>query len=142
MYKSFFPININTCHFWLNFLSHCLAGNKPNLRVACSNCKQHFCLDCDIYIHESLHNCPGCESARHSKQETPTEGWWSDFRLHNLLLALSEKWWPLNSYMFLATGISYIDRDWFMDATDAKPICINSLLLIQVHTSMDLTFEE
>ncbi|XP_048333596.2 general transcription factor IIH subunit 2 [Ziziphus jujuba] len=50
------------------------AGNKPNLRVACSNCKQHFCLDCDIYIHESLHNCPGCESARHSKQETPTEG--------------------------------------------------------------------
>ncbi|EPS68872.1 hypothetical protein M569_05896, partial [Genlisea aurea] len=32
--------------------------------VRCPKCKQHFCLDCDIYIHESLHNCPGCESFR------------------------------------------------------------------------------
>ncbi|KAL5731643.1 General transcription factor IIH subunit 2 [Ranunculus cassubicifolius] len=39
-----------------------LLGKKPNLRVACPKCNQHFCLDCDIYIHESLHNCPGCES--------------------------------------------------------------------------------
>ncbi|KAI3857840.1 hypothetical protein MKX03_009959 [Papaver bracteatum] len=43
------------------------SGNRPGLRVACPKCKQHFCLDCDIYIHESLHNCPGCESLRHSK---------------------------------------------------------------------------
>ncbi|KAF3457095.1 hypothetical protein FNV43_RR01752 [Rhamnella rubrinervis] len=46
-----------------------ISGNKPGLRVCCPKCKQHFCLDCDIYIHESLHNCPGCESARHSKPE-------------------------------------------------------------------------
>lgn len=26
----------------------------------CSNCKQEFCSDCDIFIHESLHVCPGC----------------------------------------------------------------------------------
>ncbi|KAF5181638.1 General transcription factor iih subunit [Thalictrum thalictroides] len=37
-------------------------GKKPSLRVACPKCNQHFCLDCDIYIHENLHNCPGCES--------------------------------------------------------------------------------
>ncbi|XP_026414747.1 general transcription factor IIH subunit 2-like [Papaver somniferum] len=43
------------------------SGNRPGLRVACPKCKQHFCLDCDIYMHESLHNCPGCESLRHSK---------------------------------------------------------------------------
>nr|TKS08222.1 basic transcription factor 2 family protein [Populus alba] len=41
-------------------------GNKPSLQVACPKCKQYFCLDCDIYIHESLHNCPGCESIRAS----------------------------------------------------------------------------
>ncbi|KDP44095.1 hypothetical protein JCGZ_05562 [Jatropha curcas] len=41
-------------------------GNKPGPCVACPKCKQYFCLDCDIYIHESLHNCPGCESFRHS----------------------------------------------------------------------------
>lgn len=44
-----------------------LPGKKPSLRVECPKCDQHFCLDCDIYIHESLHNCPGCESFRHSK---------------------------------------------------------------------------
>ncbi|KAM7279781.1 hypothetical protein ACFE04_006915 [Oxalis oulophora] len=41
-------------------------GNKPGLSVTCPKCKKFFCLDCDIYIHESLHNCPGCESFRHS----------------------------------------------------------------------------
>ncbi|KAJ9178157.1 hypothetical protein P3X46_010066 [Hevea brasiliensis] len=41
-------------------------GNKPSLCVACPKCKQYFCIDCDIYIHESLHNCPGCDSIRHS----------------------------------------------------------------------------
>ncbi|KAI4348588.1 hypothetical protein L6164_009296 [Bauhinia variegata] len=44
-------------------------GNKPGLSVTCPKCKQYFCIDCDIYIHESLHNCPGCESFRHSKAE-------------------------------------------------------------------------
>ncbi|CAH9055664.1 unnamed protein product [Cuscuta epithymum] len=39
-------------------------GNIPGPCVACPKCKKHFCLDCDIYVHESLHNCPGCESFR------------------------------------------------------------------------------
>ncbi|KAJ3679994.1 hypothetical protein LUZ60_016272 [Juncus effusus] len=39
-------------------------GAQGSLRVTCPTCKQYFCLDCDIYIHESLHNCPGCESRR------------------------------------------------------------------------------
>ncbi|GLT58867.1 hypothetical protein SLA2020_317280 [Shorea laevis] len=48
-------------------------GNKPSLSVACPKCQQHFCLDCDIYIHESLHNCPGCESLRNSKSVIANE---------------------------------------------------------------------
>lgn len=39
-------------------------GNMRGPCVSCPKCKQYFCLDCDIYIHESLHNCPGCESFR------------------------------------------------------------------------------
>ncbi|KAK3738646.1 hypothetical protein QZH41_010836 [Actinostola sp. cb2023] len=27
---------------------------------SCPDCNQVFCLDCDAYIHESLHACPGC----------------------------------------------------------------------------------
>ncbi|XP_031484665.1 general transcription factor IIH subunit 2 isoform X1 [Nymphaea colorata] len=41
-------------------------GSKSSGRVACPKCGRHFCFDCDIYIHESLHNCPGCESQRSS----------------------------------------------------------------------------
>ncbi|BAS90017.1 Os04g0508900 [Oryza sativa Japonica Group] len=40
--------------------------SQSSLHVRCPKCNQHFCLDCDIYIHESLHNCPGCESQRSS----------------------------------------------------------------------------
>ncbi|KAK9476442.1 Ssl1-like-domain-containing protein [Lipomyces japonicus] len=31
-------------------------------RFQCPNCRQHFCIDCDLFAHEVLHNCPGCES--------------------------------------------------------------------------------
>ncbi|KAF6139886.1 hypothetical protein GIB67_009733 [Kingdonia uniflora] len=44
-----------------------LPGSKTSLRVTCPKCNQHFCFDCDIYIHESLHNYPSCESRRHPK---------------------------------------------------------------------------
>lgn len=29
----------------------------------CTGCRQLFCFECDLYIHESLHVCPGCEVA-------------------------------------------------------------------------------
>lgn len=48
-------------------------ANLPGPSVACPKCKQYFCLDCDIYIHESLHNCPGCESFKQSKLDRGTE---------------------------------------------------------------------
>ena len=28
----------------------------------CGKCKNLFCFQCDVYIHEKLHNCPGCEN--------------------------------------------------------------------------------
>lgn len=37
-------------------------GVVGGVRVKCPRCQLHFCFDCDVYIHESLHNCPGCES--------------------------------------------------------------------------------
>ncbi|KAJ1938627.1 hypothetical protein FBU59_004383 [Linderina macrospora] len=29
-------------------------------RYKCPRCRKEFCLECDIFIHETLHNCPGC----------------------------------------------------------------------------------
>jgi transcription initiation factor TFIIH subunit 2 len=30
-------------------------------RFVCPACLNHFCIECDLYCHEVLHNCPGCE---------------------------------------------------------------------------------
>lgn len=40
-------------------------NSKPDeeiLRFQCPGCKNVFCADCDAYLHETLHNCPGCLS--------------------------------------------------------------------------------
>ncbi|KAJ3130963.1 hypothetical protein HK100_007084 [Physocladia obscura] len=29
-------------------------------RYQCVKCKEYFCLECDLYAHETLHNCVGC----------------------------------------------------------------------------------
>lgn len=43
-------------------------------RYSCSDCNNFFCIDCDLYVHETLHNCPGCEakSVRPSLVPQPT----------------------------------------------------------------------
>lgn len=33
---------------------------KDRKVYTCGKCNQTFCLDCEIFIHESLHTCPGC----------------------------------------------------------------------------------
>lgn len=30
-------------------------------RYQCEDCRQEFCIDCNVFVHETLHNCPGCE---------------------------------------------------------------------------------
>ncbi|ODV86248.1 hypothetical protein CANARDRAFT_27501 [[Candida] arabinofermentans NRRL YB-2248] len=31
-------------------------------RYRCQDCSNEFCIDCDVFSHDVLHNCPGCES--------------------------------------------------------------------------------
>lgn len=37
-------------------------GVSESSRYACEVCGNHFCIDCDVYAHEVIHNCPGCQS--------------------------------------------------------------------------------
>lgn len=48
-----------------NDSSNCFACTKQlkadqNDAAKCKNCSNLFCLDCDIFIHETLHFCPSC----------------------------------------------------------------------------------
>ncbi|KAH6640770.1 Ssl1-like-domain-containing protein, partial [Chaetomium tenue] len=38
------------------------AGVSESGRYACTVCNNHFCIDCDVFAHEVIHNCPGCQS--------------------------------------------------------------------------------
>ena len=47
-------------------------GSKPGApppatstsRYECPVCRRHFCIDCDLFAHEVVHNCSGCQSVR------------------------------------------------------------------------------
>ncbi|XP_039271856.2 general transcription factor IIH subunit 2-like [Styela clava] len=46
----------------------CLLSFNQNPSAAtihsCNRCKESFCIDCNLFIHESLHCCPGCVNYR------------------------------------------------------------------------------
>jgi transcription initiation factor TFIIH subunit 2 len=48
-------------------------GLSETSRYACEVCGNHFCIDCDLFAHEVLHNCPGCQSSMVSKPP-PVDG--------------------------------------------------------------------
>ncbi|PWA44561.1 general transcription factor II H2 [Artemisia annua] len=76
-------------------------GNMPGRCVTCPKCKQFFCLDCDIYIHESLHNCPGCESLKDSKSvvKSSEQMTFTSYCYQNADRATHKYPWKLNSLM-------------------------------------------
>lgn len=40
-------------------------GASESSRYECETCERHFCIDCDVFCHEVVHNCPGCQSSAH-----------------------------------------------------------------------------
>lgn len=43
----------------------CMKLFKHEHKYRCPKCQKHFCIDCDLYCHDTLHNCPGCQSSPH-----------------------------------------------------------------------------
>ncbi|KAL8632786.1 hypothetical protein Q9189_001491 [Teloschistes chrysophthalmus] len=43
-------------------------------RYECSSCEQFFCVDCDVFCHEIVHNCPGCLSREVGQVEEEAGG--------------------------------------------------------------------
>ena len=38
-----------------------LADSEDSCAYQCPSCQHMFCIMCDVFVHEHLHNCPGCE---------------------------------------------------------------------------------
>jgi transcription initiation factor TFIIH subunit 2 len=38
------------------------SSTSVSSRYKCPECGRHFCVDCDVFCHETLYNCPGCQS--------------------------------------------------------------------------------
>ncbi|OAX77175.1 hypothetical protein ACJ72_08530 [Emergomyces africanus] len=44
-------------------------GISVSGRYECRVCESHFCIDCDVFAHEVVHNCPGCQSGVVQQQQ-------------------------------------------------------------------------
>ncbi|QSL66199.1 hypothetical protein MERGE_000574 [Pneumocystis wakefieldiae] len=40
-----------------------------SFRYACSDCHKHFCIDCDVFAHEILFECIGCQTTLKHKED-------------------------------------------------------------------------
>jgi transcription initiation factor TFIIH subunit 2 len=43
--------------------SSLVEGSSESSRYECQSCHSHFCVDCDVFCHQTLFNCPGCQIA-------------------------------------------------------------------------------
>ena len=44
-------------------------GVSESARYECGTCQRFFCIDCDVFAHEVVHNCPGCQSREGMEME-------------------------------------------------------------------------
>jgi transcription initiation factor TFIIH subunit 2 len=42
-------------------LAHRAEGRDATERFACPDCHHVFCVECEAFLHDTLHNCPGCD---------------------------------------------------------------------------------
>ena len=58
--------------------AHTSNANKDGVsesgRYECKTCERFFCIDCDVFAHEIVHNCPGCQSRERLMGFGTTEG--------------------------------------------------------------------
>jgi transcription initiation factor TFIIH subunit 2 len=51
-----------------------LKAASESSRYACTVCHKHFCIECDLFAHEVVHNCPGCQSDTRPKLQQSQAG--------------------------------------------------------------------
>ncbi|XP_055856665.1 general transcription factor IIH subunit 2 [Episyrphus balteatus] len=67
-YHHLFPVMHFTETEFNNQATQCFACQKlfpaPNEKFIyhCGTCSQYYCSDCDVFIHDTMHTCPGCNT--------------------------------------------------------------------------------
>jgi transcription initiation factor TFIIH subunit 2 len=51
-----------------------LEGASESSRYECPSCHHHYCVDCDVFCHQTLFNCPGCQSGSPAQPLLQTNG--------------------------------------------------------------------
>lgn len=51
-----------------------IEGASESARYECQSCHNHFCVDCDVFCHQTLFNCPGCQSGPPVEPKITTNG--------------------------------------------------------------------
>lgn len=49
--------------------SSCQKAIKGQIMYECRKCTWQFCFDCDLFLHETIHTCPGCTTSPHILQQ-------------------------------------------------------------------------
>ena len=57
---------VSTCCFGC---SRSFTEPRDSKVYKCPKCRRFFCCDCDIFMHETLHSCPGCAGSRQQQQQ-------------------------------------------------------------------------
>lgn len=71
------PADSPYCYACLSDLAPTVSEDAPaemGVVVSCPDCRRLFCFDCDAYIHETLHNCPGCLCSAEDEAAAALEG--------------------------------------------------------------------
>ena len=79
----------------------------------CGKCLKLFCLDCDLFAHETLHSCPGCASFRNTPQTSvPVHMWHKENKVlekKNNITNNKEKINKKNNIIFLLVFLVCVD---------------------------------
>jgi len=54
------PENVPAEESWCNGCGKLFSGSNDKRVYQCPQCDKMFCVECDLFIHETLHSCPAC----------------------------------------------------------------------------------
>lgn len=117
-------------------LSHLTCFSVFSTQVyICKVCQNAFCVECDVFVHDSLHCCPGCIH----EHPAPVSVWWHLFLEIAMSMSLLH-----TSIFFFYSAIAFTEapqiKDWDeyrrmntgLEQTFIFTLCINDFVTVNI----------